>query len=49
MFRDVCKETSVHAERLGRIQERGGTSVWWLAGFVCFVIAYEVVLEAILS
>lgn len=49
LFRDVCKETTVHAERLGRIQERGGTSVWRLAGFVCFVIAYEVVLVATLS
>lgn len=49
VFRDVCKETSVHAERLGRIQERGGTSVSRLAGFVCFVIAYEWVLDAIFS
>jgi len=49
VFREVCKETTVHAERLGRIQERGGTSIWWLAGFICFVIAYEVVLGAILS
>lgn len=49
VFRDVCKETSVHAERLGRIQEQGGTSVWRLVGFVCFVIAYEGVLDAIFS